>query len=210
MRASSSSCTNSSVAIASRRWRCCTSWQGERPASPGDPRRARPPPSARNRRDPRMQRAMTAQTDDRRWLVRSVEREDLADWTRLFRGYAEFYERALTDEQLQVVWSWIHDERAVIALLAVPADGEGAPLGLAHLRSWIRPLRATRCVYLDDLFVAPSARGRGAVEALFDAIDALAIEQGWDIVRWTTAEDNHRAQGAYDRVATRTTWVTYD
>ena len=74
-----------------------------------------------------MQRAMTAQTDDRRWLVRSVEREDLADWTRLFRGYAEFYERALTDEQLQVVWSWIHDERAVIALLAVPADGaEGA------------------------------------------------------------------------------------
>ena len=153
---------------------------------------------------------MTAQTDDRRWLVRSVEREDLADWTRLFRGYAEFYERALTDEQLQVVWSWIHDERAVIALLAVPADGEGAPLGLAHLRSWIRPLRATRCGYLDDLFVAPSARGRGAVDALFDAIDALAIEQGWDIVRWTTAEDNHRAQGAYDRVATRTTWVTYD
>lgn len=145
-----------------------------------------------------------------RWSVRSVELADFSDWVALFRGYAEFYKRSLSHDQLQVVWSWIHDERAVTALLVVPADGPGKPVGLAHLRSWIRPLLATRCGYLDDLFIDPGARGTGAVGVLFDAIDALAIAQGWDMVRWTTAQDNHRAQAAYDRVATRTTWVTYD
>ena len=73
-----------------------------------------------------------------------------------------------------------------------------------------RPLRGSISGYLDDLFVAPEVRSTGVVDALFEAIDALALERGWDVVRWTTAEDNHRAQAAYERVATRTTWVTYD
>ena len=64
--------------------------------------------------------------------------------------------------------------------------------------------------YLDDLFVEPDVRGTGVVDALFQAIGALAAERGWDVVRWTTAADNHRAQAAYARVASRTTWVTYD
>ena len=146
----------------------------------------------------------------RGWVVRPVELGDRSDWVRLFRGYAEFYERSLTDEQLQIVWSWIHDERIVTALLAVAADGDGEAVGLAHLRSWIRPLRAIRCGYLDDLYVDPGARGTGVVEALFAAIEALAIQERWEIVRWTTADDNHRARSVYDRLATRTMWVTYD
>jgi hypothetical protein len=29
-------------------------------------------------------------------------------------------------------------------------------------------------------------------------------------LRWITAADNERAQRAYERVATRTSWVTYE
>ena len=47
--------------------------------------------------------------------------------------------------------------------------------------------------------VEPSVRGTGVVEALFAAIDATALAQGWGIVRWTTADDNYRARSAYDR-----------
>ena len=65
----------------------------------------------------------------------------------------------------------------MIALLAVPAErtGETAaePAGLAHLREWIRPLRATTNGHLDDLFVNRSRRAAGVVDALFRAIDAL-------------------------------------
>lgn len=93
------------------------------------------------------------------WVVRALEPADHDAWAHLFRGYAAFYQRTLSDEQLERVWAWIHDERTVIALVAVPADGSGAPAGLAHLRPWIRPLRATDNGYLDDLFVDPARRG---------------------------------------------------
>jgi ribosomal protein S18 acetylase RimI-like enzyme len=81
---------------------------------------------------------------------------------------------------------------------------------LAHLREWVRPLRGVVAGYLDDLFVDPGCRGLGAVEALFAEMNRLALQRNWSVVRWTTAVDNFRAQGAYDKVATRTSWVTYD
>jgi GNAT superfamily N-acetyltransferase len=74
----------------------------------------------------------------------------------------------------------------------------------------VRPLRGTVCGYLDDLFVDPSHRGSGAVDALFAAINRIALERNWAIVRWTTADDNYRARSVYDQLATRTTWITYD
>jgi hypothetical protein len=60
------------------------------------------------------------------------------------------------------------------------------------------------------LYVDPPCRGTGAVGALFNEINRLALERNWFVVRWTTAEDNFRAQAAYDKVANRTSWVTYD
>ncbi len=144
------------------------------------------------------------------WTTRPVEPGDWEAWQRLFAGYCEFYGRETSEAHFRRVWSWIHDEQKVHAIVGVPRDGEGEPIGLAHLRPWVRPLRAEVSGYLDDLFIAPEVRGTGVFEALFAAIDDLARRQGWTLVRWTTATDNHRAQGAYDRVATRTGWVTYD
>ncbi|MBK5286943.1 MAG: GNAT family N-acetyltransferase [Acidimicrobiia bacterium] len=149
-----------------------------------------------------------------RWTVRHVRADEYEQWSRLFTGYADFYEWPTSASHQRQIWGWIHDEGSIEALVAVECDDEGAEIGeaqgLAHLREWVRPLRGVRCGYLDDLFVEPSVRGSGAVDALFRRIDEIARERAWDVVRWTTAEDNTRAQTAYDRVATRTTWVTYD
>ena len=68
----------------------------------------------------------------------------------------------------------------------------------------------TRNGYLDDLYVTPTARGTGVVDAIFRELDSLARVRGWPVIRWTTAVDNDRAQHVYDRYARRTTWVTYD
>ncbi len=144
------------------------------------------------------------------WMTRRVEQRDWDAWRRLFTGYCTFYERPTTEAQLNRVWSWIHDGGEVDAIVAVAEGDIGEPVGLAHLRSWVRPLRGEIAGYLDDLFVEPSVRGTGVVEALFAAIDATAVEQGWSVVRWTTADDNYRARTAYDRVATRTGWITYE
>jgi GNAT superfamily N-acetyltransferase len=144
------------------------------------------------------------------WTTRPVEQRDWDAWCRLFSGYCTFYERPASAEHLRRIWSWIHEERSIWAMVAVAADGSGEPVGLAHLRAWVRPLRGEVCGYLDDLFVDPEHRGTGVVEALFAGIDAMARERGWTVVRWTTADVNYRARTAYDRVATRTGWITYD
>ena len=148
------------------------------------------------------------------WKVRPVQTDEFEPWTRLFRGYADFYDWPTSDEHQRQIWGWIHDDHSIEALVAVAVDEQGLeigePQGLAHLREWVRPLRGVTSGYLDDLYVEPSTRGTGVVEALFAEINRLALERDWAVVRWTTADDNYRARAVYDRRATRTTWITYD
>ena len=53
---------------------------------------------------------------------------------------------------------------------------------------------------LEDLFVAPEARGKGAADALIEAVAERARRHGAPVVTWLTAPDNHRAQAVYNRV----------
>ncbi|MEV7728551.1 GNAT family N-acetyltransferase [Streptomyces sp. NPDC101733] len=141
--------------------------------------------------------------------VRPARPGDFDQWRVLYRGYAEFYRVEQTEEAASTVWSWIHDpEQEVSALVA--EDARGQLLGLAHYRPFARPLSATVGCHLDDLFVAPEHRGSGAADLLLAALSELAADHGWSVVRWITADDNHRARSKYDQVATRTMWITYD
>ena len=142
------------------------------------------------------------------WTVRPARAEDFDAWEELFTGYCDFYQRPSTPEHRRLVWSWI-GAGTIHCLLAVPATAEGDAVGLAHVRAMPSPLRGTATGFLDDLFVAPAARGTGAFECLIAAIRDLAAAEGWPQVRWITAADNARARAAYDRVATKTDWVTY-
>jgi RimJ/RimL family protein N-acetyltransferase len=134
---------------------------------------------------------------------------DFDRWRRLYRGYAEFYEFPQTDEHASTVWAWIHNPDHEVRALVV-RDGGGVVAGLAHFRPFARPLRASIGCFLDDLFVDAQHRGSGAVDALLAGLRRLAASEGWDTVRWITADNNYRARSKYDQVATRTTWLTYD
>jgi GNAT superfamily N-acetyltransferase len=132
-----------------------------------------------------------------------------AAWDVLYAGYAAFYRVEQTPAMRDTVWSWLmdpaHEAQGFGAL-----DAGGALIGLAHWRLFARPLRAATGVYLDDLFVAPTARGSGAAPALIEACAEAGRAQGATLLRWITADDNYRARTAYDRTATRTMWITYD
>lgn len=130
-----------------------------------------------------------------------------ADWDRLYAGYAVFYNVEQTAEMRDRVWSWIGEGR-IVCLMAL--DAEGKAVGIAHIREFLRPLSATVAGYLDDLFVDPGLRGSGAVDDLFAAAKTLGRERGWSVIRWITRDDNYRARAVYDRLATRTNWITYD
>jgi GNAT superfamily N-acetyltransferase len=147
--------------------------------------------------------------DDAAWAVRQALATDLDVWEELFGGYCDFYEQASSAEHRQEVWSWI-EAGMIHCLLAVPADDpEGDAIGLAHVRSMPSPLRGTTVGFLDDLFISPAARGSGAFECLMEAIGELARAEGWPSVRWITSASNARARSAYERVATKTEWITY-
>ncbi len=132
-----------------------------------------------------------------------------AEWEALYAGYADFYRTEQTPAMRQAVWSWIHDEDAELEAF-VALDESGRVVGLAHFREFTRPLSASKGGFLDDLFVDPGARGSGAARGLLLALRDEARRRGWSVVRWITADDNYRARGLYDKLATRTHWVTYD
>ena len=102
-------------------------------------------------------------------VVRAVSEEDRASWRALYRGYRDFYKAPHSDEAIDTVWSWLHDEghetRGLVALV------DGVPLGLAHYRTFARPLSASHGLFLDDLFTSADARGRGVGSALLIAAE---------------------------------------
>lgn len=140
--------------------------------------------------------------------IRKIAQSDRAAWDRLYEGYATFYKVTQTLQMRDTVWGWLHDPAHGTEGLVAEQDGE--VIGIAHFRSYYRPLLASVGGFLDDLFVDPAARGTGAAEALIAALKAEGRSRGWTVIRWITAENNYRARGLYDQLAERTAWVTYD
>jgi ribosomal protein S18 acetylase RimI-like enzyme len=141
--------------------------------------------------------------------VRPIAPADRARWEELFAGYAAFYKVDQTPQMRATVWGWLMNPgHEVEGLVAVA--GDSTLVGIAHFRAFARPLRAVTGGFLDDLFVDPAARGSGAARALIEAAGAIGQQRGWNVLRWITADDNYRARSLYDRVATRTPWITYD
>jgi ribosomal protein S18 acetylase RimI-like enzyme len=92
----------------------------------------------------------------------------------------------------------------------VARDGEEV-VGFATLDWKWSSLKAAKIGYLEDIFVTPTARGRGIADALIDACAERCRERGAPAMQWQTAPDNHRAQAVYDRTgAVADTYLEYD
>ena len=141
--------------------------------------------------------------------IRAITAEDRPVWETLFAGYATFYKVDQTAQMRETVFGWLmdanHSSNAFVA-----EDASGRVIGFTHYRPFVSQLKACTNCFLDDLFVDPAARGSGAADALIDAVAGVARKNGWQVVRWITADDNYRGRGVYDKTATRTMWITYD
>jgi ribosomal protein S18 acetylase RimI-like enzyme len=140
--------------------------------------------------------------------VRDIHEGDQDAWRRLFTEYGVFYETDFSDTVLDGVWHWLMNAES--PLCAVVATDGPEVIGFAHYRALPDTFTASQEWYLDDLYVQPGNRGSGAATALIDAVAERAASDGGGKLRWITAADNTTAQSVYDKVATRTTWVTYE
>jgi GNAT superfamily N-acetyltransferase len=137
--------------------------------------------------------------------------EDLPELLPLLRAYCDFYEVAPGDAAL------LELSRALLAdprregLQLLARDDAGRAVGFATLFWTWQTLSAARVGVMNDLYVAPEARGTGVAGALIDACLERCREHGAAELSWQTARDNARAQAVYDRIgATRDDrWLDY-
>lgn len=141
-------------------------------------------------------------------LVRPTAAADESAWRQLYRAYREFYKVEHNDAAIDTVWRWIHDPAHETRGLV--AEHDGVVVGLAHYRTFARPLSASHGLFLDDLFTAADTRGLGVGSALLTRLAEIARDEQATVVRWITAADNETARSLYDKVAKETPWVTYD
>ena len=140
--------------------------------------------------------------------ARDIHEADRDAWHRLFSDYGVFYKTQFSTATLDGVWAWLMDaESDVCGVVAVDL---GEVVGFAHYRQLPDTFTASTEWYLDDLYVQPESRGSGAATALVEAVAERAASDGGGTLRWITAADNTAAQSVYDRIATRTSWVTYE
>jgi GNAT superfamily N-acetyltransferase len=91
----------------------------------------------------------------------------------------------------------------------VAENDSGNMIGIVHyLYHRVTWSASDRC-YLEDLFVAETARGTGAGRALIEAVYAAADDRGSDQVYWLTQESNEQGRRLYDRVGRLTPFIKY-
>ena len=131
---------------------------------------------------------------------------DRAEWEALARGYKAFYETKLPDARYEETWQSLMAGARVHGLAARLG---GEMVGIAHYLFHAQSWSADAC-YLQDLFTAPEARGRGVATALIGAVAEAARARGAVKYYWLTKEDNLQARALYDRVARFKGFVRYD
>ena len=140
-------------------------------------------------------------------LIRPALPADEAAWRKLWQGYCDFYDAQVSDAVTTRTWSRILDPDS--GVLCIVAEVEGQVYGFAncviHENTWeLQPV-----CYLEDLYVLPSARGRGVGKALMEWLRNAMRAEGWARLYWVTAQDNVAARALYDQFTPVDGFVRY-
>ncbi|HEY4278854.1 MAG TPA: GNAT family N-acetyltransferase [Conexibacter sp.] len=141
--------------------------------------------------------------------IRPLRASDRAAWDELWDGYLRFYRHTLAAEVTDTTFRRLSErEDGMFALVAVGADD--VPVGFSHALVHRSTWALTTYCYLEDLFVAPAARGRAAGHALIEATAAEAKAQGSEQLYWRTEQFNAPARKLYETVARLGPYVVYE
>jgi GNAT superfamily N-acetyltransferase len=142
------------------------------------------------------------------FTIRPGTRRDAPTIVALIRGLAE-YERLAHEVQ--------------VTAARVRRDGFGrrpyfetlicrrgrTPIGFALYFFTYSTFLASPTLYLEDLFVRPDERGRGAGRALLGALARIAVRRGCGRMEWAVLDWNTPAIGFYERLGAqlRKDWI---
>ncbi len=142
--------------------------------------------------------------------IRLAQREDVSTILSLIRELAE-YERApdeviATEEQLRENLFGPHPAAEVLI-----GEEAGKPVGFALFFHNFSTWMGRRGLYLEDLFVRPSARGKGYGRSLLVRLAELAQERDCGRMEWAVLDWNKPAIQFYLKLGARPNeeWTTY-
>jgi GNAT superfamily N-acetyltransferase len=115
----------------------------------------------------------------------------------LFDGYRSFYGQESNPAGARDFLSERMEREESVLFLAL--DGESG-LGLTQLYPSFSSVSMKHLWILNDLFVAPEARGRGVAVALMERVREFAGATGALGLKLATATDNLPAQRLYERL----------
>ena len=141
------------------------------------------------------------------FIVRFVEPRDRPRWEPLWQGYLTFYKAKLPQDVTELTWKRFFD--AYEPVHALVAENGGRLLGLTHYLFHRSTTAIAPLCYLQDLFTAEAARGKGVGRALINGVYDAARRAGSPRVYWQTHETNLVAQELYNKVAERSGFIVY-
>ena len=134
--------------------------------------------------------------------IRSAAAADLPLIAALIRELAE-YERLAHEVRFDParLGEYLFGSRPMAEVLIAELDGEA--VGFALFFHNFSTFEGRPGLYLEDLFVRPSARGAGLGKALLAALASLAVERGWARFEWSVLDWNTPAIGFYKALGAR-------
>ena len=141
--------------------------------------------------------AATSHNNSGDWVdIRQATIADLDALVPLFDGYRQFYKASCDlDAARRFLADRFHHQQSVVFL----AEADGKAVGFTQLYPSFTSLGMARTFILNDLFVAPEARGLGVGKALLAAARDYAAKDGALRLSLVTGHDNHAAQALYEQ-----------
>ena len=134
--------------------------------------------------------------------VRPGTRKDAATIVALIRGLAE-YEKLAHECEATVALIRRHGFGPKRYFETLICERNGAPVGFALYFFTFSTFLARPTLYLEDLFVRPELRGRGAGRALLSALARIAVRKGCGRMEWAVLDWNTPSIGFYERLGAR-------
>jgi ribosomal protein S18 acetylase RimI-like enzyme len=141
-------------------------------------------------------------------MIRKLEQKDKENWTKLYKGYANFYKVPMNTGVLDTLWSWIQDENHDVKAICFVLESK--IVGIAHYRTMPRPIKGQYIGFLDDLFVEQEFRSQKIAQKMISHLKSLSKANNWDGIRWITHSSNKTAKILYDKIGKNTGFELYE
>lgn len=141
--------------------------------------------------------------------IRPMTVDDYTGWLQLWNMYCSFYRVNLDPRITDQTWRRINESTVPIYGL-VAQSTEGELVGICHYVCHPNTWSDRTVCYLEDVFVAPTARRWGVATSFIEKLKSIGAEKNWTRIYWITNGDNTPAQATYDRVAKRSGHVRYE